>query len=159
MKPLKTCSHIVLVCEGEKNSGFSRLHLIICGVLWEHILRKELFCQTVYQNDSSSTDRVIHGAEAPKGQKIASLIKWSRVKQSLFIPRTIGENICTSVKGLPTLKLTPTSTPPQPKPSLPATILSPTHGCLSTSRKWTSQILQTSSPCTGHTHSSLNPGS
>jgi hypothetical protein len=66
MKLLKICSYRALGCEGAKNSGFFRLHLILRGVLWEHILRKELFCQTVYQNGSSSTDRAVYGAKTPK---------------------------------------------------------------------------------------------
>ena len=33
IKPLKTCSHRALRWEGAKNSGFSRLHLTLYGVL------------------------------------------------------------------------------------------------------------------------------
>jgi len=68
-----------------QNSGFSRLHLILHDVLWEHILRNELFCQTIYQNGSSSTNKVVHGVEA---QKTASLVKWSHARMyfnGLFI--------------------------------------------------------------------------
>jgi len=37
--------------------------------MWHYVrahLRKELFCQTVYQNGFSSTDRAVHGAKALK---------------------------------------------------------------------------------------------
>ena len=64
MKPLKTCSHRASEYEGAKNSDFSRFYLILCGIMWEHILRKKLFCQTVYQNGFSSIDKAVHGAEA-----------------------------------------------------------------------------------------------
>jgi hypothetical protein len=77
MKPLKTCSHRALGCEGAKNSGFSPLHLILRGGLEEHILRKKLFFQTIYQNGSNSTNRVVHRA------KTASLVKWSSTKWGL----------------------------------------------------------------------------
>jgi hypothetical protein len=40
--------------------------------MFEETLYIELFCQTAYQNGSSSTDRVVYGAET---KKTASLVK------------------------------------------------------------------------------------
>jgi hypothetical protein len=37
----------------------------------------ELFCQTIYQNGSSSTDRAVHGAEAQLYRYFKELYMWS----------------------------------------------------------------------------------
>jgi hypothetical protein len=57
-------------------STFNLLWWALCGILWEHVLKEalqvELFCQTVRQNNFSSTSKVAREAEA---EKIASLMK------------------------------------------------------------------------------------
>jgi len=82
MKPLKSCSHIALGWEEAKNSSFSRLHLVLHDILWEHILRKAT-CEAVLPNNFTKT------AIAPpielftelKHKKTASLMKWSCAKR------------------------------------------------------------------------------
>lgn len=69
MKSLKMCSYRDLRWEKAKNSGLSRLHLILHGIVWEYILRNSIcgaILPSIYQNDSSSTDRIIQGAKSPK---------------------------------------------------------------------------------------------
>jgi hypothetical protein len=70
MKLLKTCSHNALGCEGAKNSGF----FASPHPMWRSVRAHfKLFCQTIYQNGSCSTDRVVYGAEAPKNNFIGEV--------------------------------------------------------------------------------------
>jgi len=64
--------------EGAKNSGFSRLHLILYDIVWEYILRNSI-CITIFAKWFTKT------ASELKPEKMASLVKWSRVKQSLIV--------------------------------------------------------------------------
>jgi len=69
-------------CERAKNSGFSRFHLILCGVLGEHILRNELFAKRFTKMTPAPPVELFMEL---KSKKIASLMKWSRAKRSLNI--------------------------------------------------------------------------
>jgi hypothetical protein len=48
------------------SAGFTSSYMAFCESIFYGTPYVELFCQMIYQNGSSSTDRVVHGAEAPQ---------------------------------------------------------------------------------------------
>jgi len=53
--------------EEAKIMAFSDFHLILRVILWKYF-KEEVILPNNYQNGSSSTDKAVHGAKAPKNE-------------------------------------------------------------------------------------------